>query len=120
MADAAENQIQPNPAHMPVASRKILMRTSEEPPVFINSAEFSAMGMDVFMDLGVVPVESFNAALKLFREDPTKPAPIDFHVSFRFGMSIQTALMMYQRLTQLIQTQSQLPQSVGEEALEKE
>jgi len=100
------------------------MRTSEEPPVFVNSVEFSSMGMDVFMDLGVVPVESFNAALKLFREDPSKPAPVDFHVSFRFGMSVQSAMMMYQRLVQLIQTQTQLAkaadEATGEAALEKE
>ena len=35
---------------MVVVSRKLFIRTSEEPPIFINSAEFSAMGMEVFMD----------------------------------------------------------------------
>lgn len=91
------------PGQVPVISRKVLMRSSEEPPVFINSAEFTMMGMDVFMDVGVVPAESLAAALKIFQESPGKPAPVDFHVSFRFGMSIQSAVMIHQRLSQLIQ-----------------
>jgi hypothetical protein len=105
MADVINPPTQPPalPSQMSVASRKVLMRTSEEPPVFINAAEFAAMGMDVFMDVGVTPVESVNAAIQLYKDHPNEPPPVDFHVSFRFGMSIQTAMLIHQRLTQLLQ-----------------
>jgi hypothetical protein len=104
----------PVPGQMPVSSRKIFMRTSEEPPVFINSAEFASAGMDVFMDVGVVPVESIVAAAKVYREHPDKPAPIEFHVSFRFGMSLQAAILIHQRLTQILQ-QGAAAQQEGQE-----
>lgn len=104
MADAPKNPIPtPPPGQMPVISRKVFMRSSEEPPIFINSAEFTGMGMDVFMDLGVVPAESVNEAIKLYKEDPSKPVPVDFHISFRFGMSIQSAIVIHQRLSMLLQ-----------------
>ncbi len=103
MADKVD-QIPPAlPGQMHVTSRKIFLPSGEEPPIFINSAEFVGMGMDVFMDVGVVPVESIAAATKTYQANPERPALVDFHVSFRFGMSIQTALMIHQRLTHLIQ-----------------
>lgn len=101
----ADNPIMPPPlpGQMPVISHKVLMRSSEEPLTFINSAEFAASGMDVFMDVGVVPVESVHAAAVQYKADPSKPAPVEFHVSYRFGMSLQSAIMIHQRLTLLIQ-----------------
>jgi hypothetical protein len=94
--------VKPLPGQMPVVSNKIV-RASEEPPVFINSAEFSGMGMDVFMDVGIVPVESISVATKTYQENPDKPPSVDFHVSFRFGMSVQSAILIHQRLSQFLQ-----------------
>jgi hypothetical protein len=92
---------------MPVVSQKILSPTADGTPrVFINSAEFSGAGMDVFMDVGVVPIESMGAAAEQFKRDPSAPAKIEFHISFRFGMSLQSAAMIHQRLTQFLQRAS--------------
>ena len=71
--------------------------------MFINAAEFSAAGMDVFMDVGVVPVESVSAAMKAAQENPEVPPEIDFYICHRFGMSFQSATLIHQRLTQLLQ-----------------
>jgi hypothetical protein len=58
------------------------------------------MGMDVFMDAGVVSPESVTAALA---NAPAEGIPtVDLHVTVRFGMSLQTAMMMHQRLTDLL------------------
>jgi len=103
------------PGQMPVTSRKVFMRSGEEPPIFINSAEFAGMGMDVFMDVGVVPVESVTAAAKIYQENPAKPGLIDFHVSYRFGMSIQAAMMIHQRLSQFIQSAAAQMQTMAEQ-----
>jgi len=74
------------------------------------------MGMDVFMDVGVVPAESLGAAVKFSNENPGVPAPVDFHVSFRFGMSVQSAIMIHQRLSQLIQQHAEMAARTNEQA----
>jgi hypothetical protein len=88
---------------MQIASHKHFAGTSEGSTAFINHAEFSAMGMDVFMDVGVIPVDSLASAMKIHQERPDEAAPVDFYVTFRFGMSVQTAVLMCQRLTQIVQ-----------------
>jgi hypothetical protein len=109
MADVLKSELNQSFGPMQVTSRKHFMHTSDGPPTFINSVEFAAMGMEVFMDVGIVPVESVASAAKLYQENPTEAVPVDFHISFRFGMSFQAAIMMHQRLTQLVQ---QFQQSV--------
>ena len=95
-----EGQIQVN-------SKKIFAAPNQEPIVFVNAAEFSAAGMDVFMDLGVVPVDSVGAAIKASQEHPDVPPEMEFHVSHRFAMSFQGAVLIHQRLTQLLQQSNQ-------------
>lgn len=85
-----------------VRSKKVLAK-SAEPIVFVNAAEFSAAGMDIYMDLGVVPVDAIGAAMKAHQENPEVPPEMDFHVSHRFAMSIQGAILIHQRLTHLLQ-----------------
>lgn len=94
------------PEQMRVNSRKVF--GPEKETVFINSAEFSGIGMEIFMDVGIVPVESMNQAIKSHNEDPKNIPSVDFHVSHRFGMSIQSAVLIHQRLTQLIQQSARM------------
>jgi hypothetical protein len=85
---------------MQVRSRKV---PAPEPIVFVNAAEFSASGMEVYMDLGVIPVDAIAAALQAAKDNPGEPPIMDFHVSHRFGMSFHAAALIHQRLTLLLQ-----------------
>ena len=87
---------------MAISPKKIVLRP-EEPISFINAVEFSGNGMELFMDLGVITPESAVAAAQLFKANPNVPAPVDFHVSSRFALSIQGAMLIHQRLTLLLQ-----------------
>jgi hypothetical protein len=111
----AENPSPPKPpfGHMPIQPRKVFVRP-DQPLFFINATEFTGVGMDVFMDVGVITAESAAAAAAIYKEHPEAPAPADFQVSFRFGMTIQAAVIMHQRLTQLLQvTQTQQSQQLA-------
>lgn len=70
--------------------------------MFINAAEFSANGVEVYMDVGVVPVESVSAAMKAAKDNPGVPPQMDFHVSHRFGMTLSAAALISQRLMALL------------------
>lgn len=92
-------------------SRKVFSRGDDDPPypTYTNSVEFTAMGIDVFMDVGIAQPESIQAALQA-SQNPSQGAPIvNVNVLFRFGMTLQTAAQMHQRLTELLQaTQEQI------------
>lgn len=61
------------------------------------------MGMDVFMDVGIVSVETVSAAMQQQKDHPEESLQVDFSVSHRFGMSLASAMMIHQRLTQFIE-----------------
>jgi hypothetical protein len=93
-------------AAVQAASKKVFSHTPDDPPfpTYTNIVEFTGLGIDVFMDIGVVSPESVQSAM----DDKRQPAPpairtIDMNVLCRFGMTIQTAIMMHQKLTQLIE-----------------
>ncbi len=106
-------------AQIAAKSRRVFSRSDEEPPhpVYINAVEFSAMGMDVLMDVGVVTPEAINAALQQKSTADVVPT-VDFLVNYRFGMSIQAAMMMHQRLTELLR-QSQIQAAAAMEQAKK-
>ena len=58
------------------------------------------MGMDIFMDVGTVSPESVNAAMQASKTSgiPT----VEFNVHHRFALTLQTAMLINQRLTELI------------------
>jgi hypothetical protein len=87
---------------MQIIPKKVILRP-EDPRFFVNAAEFSGNGMDIFMDLGVITPESAAEAAKLYKEHPGAPVPVDFAVSFRFGLTVQTAILLHQRLALLLQ-----------------
>jgi hypothetical protein len=88
---------------MRVNSKKVFLSSSEGPPIFINAAEFAANGIEVYMDVGVVSVESVNRASQAFQMDPTVIPDIDLQVSHRFAFSMQAAALIHQRLTAMLQ-----------------
>src|SRR5665213_1916197 len=102
----------PNPAvpggALQAIAKRVYSHGSDDPPnpLFINAVEFTSMGMDVFMDTGVVRPESVAEAMG--KQPPDDPAVVNFNVHFRFGMSIQTALQMHQKLSDMIQRTSQM------------
>lgn len=100
-------------------AQRVFSRGNEEPPqpVYINAVEFSAMGMDVFMDVGVVTPEAINAVLQQKSAADVIPT-VNFLVNFRFGMSLQATMMMHQRLTELLR-QSQIQAAAAMEQAEK-
>ena len=83
-------------------SQKVFSRDEDDAPSpkYVNNVEFIASGMDVFMDAGTVSPESIRGALEM-KASGKNPA-VKFHVDFRFGMSIQTALILHQRLEELL------------------
>jgi hypothetical protein len=84
------------------ASHKAFSRESDEAPCphYVNNVEFTASGMDVFMDAGTVAPEAIRDAMEGKAGDPPS---VKFNVDFRFGMSLQTALLLHQRLGALLQ-----------------
>lgn len=93
----------PEPHQMQAASQRTFTREDKDgpAPVFVNNVEFSGVGMDVFMDAGTVTPEALNEA---FQAKSGKGQPtVRFNVNFRCGMSLQTAVVMHQRLTAFIQ-----------------
>jgi hypothetical protein len=61
------------------------------------------MGMDIFMDVGAAQPESIQAAVLAIQNPDQGPALVNVNVQFRFGMTLQTAVQMHQRLTQMLQ-----------------
>ena len=55
------------------------------------------------MDLGVITAEAAAAGAKIYAGTPGVPAPVDFLVTFRFGMTIQAAAVIHQRLSLMLQ-----------------
>jgi hypothetical protein len=97
------------------ASKKIFTRSDKEPPypTYMNAIEFSGLGVDLFMDVGVVSPESIQAGMQAATSDPAAPVTIETLVLYRFAMTIQTAMQMHQRLTELIaNTRNQLESAV--------
>ena len=68
------------------------------------------MAMDVFMDVCLVAPESVQAAMEATQKaDPAVQAVVNVNVLCRVGMTIQTAIEMHTRLTDLIKaTKSQI------------
>ena len=83
------------------AAKKVFSPASDDAPSpeFVNHVEFSAVGMDLFMDVGTVSPESIRDAML----SGDKPPSVRFNVSSRFGMSLQTAAVMLQGLATLVQ-----------------
>lgn len=97
-------------------SHKAFSRENDEAPrpLYVNNVEFTVSGMDVFMDAGTVAPEAIRDAMEGKSGDPPS---VKFNVDFRFGMSLQTALLMHQRLGALLQASAQQfqPQSSAEQ-----
>lgn len=83
-------------------SHKVFSRGGDDPPSpkYVNNVEFIASGMDVFMDAGTVSPESVKDAIEM--KSTGKNPTVNFIVDFRFGMSLQTAVLLHQRLTDLL------------------
>lgn len=93
------------------ASRKVFYRKNDDPPypTYANAIEFTTMGMDIFMDVGAAHPESIQEAIRATQNPQDGPPHVDVSVQFRFGMTLQTAIQMHQRLTQMLQaTQEQI------------
>jgi hypothetical protein len=106
MESKTENPQQSGGAQTPqlqASSVKVFMRGSADAPSpeYANNVEFNAVGMDVFMDVGTVSPETIKDAMQTQAEGKQLPT-VKFNVDFRFGMSLQTAMVMYQRLTELL------------------
>jgi hypothetical protein len=102
-------------------SQKAFSRNSDEAPSpnYVNNVEFAASGMDVFMDTGTVSPEAIRDALEIMKSSDKTPA-VKFIVDFRFGMSIQTAIVMHQRLSALLQAHSSAVMKTDTETAAKE
>jgi hypothetical protein len=116
----------PASGQMRAAAKRIFSRREGDPPIpeYVNNLEFTSMGMDIFMDAGVVPPESIVKAMAQKSTEEETMAHVDFFIKFRFGMSIQTAMQMHQKLTQMLQlatTQAVASMDItGQEELAKE
>ena len=91
-------------AQIQAASRKIFPDGHNGPlyPTYTNAVEFTAMGMDIFMDVGTVAPEAIQEALA--KQTPETETPlVNLNVLYRFGMSVQTAIQLHEKLTELIQ-----------------
>jgi hypothetical protein len=88
-------------AQIQAQTKKMFLRSGDAAPSpkYVNNVEFSAVGMDVFMDAGTVPPEAIRDAAASNAQPPT----VEFFIDFRFGMSLQSAVLMHQRLTELLQ-----------------
>lgn len=93
---------QPQVIQMQAAAQRVFTRTTDDgpAPLFVNNIEFAGVGMDVHMDVGTVSPESIRDA---WADKSGQHPTVRFNVDFRFGMSIQTAALMLQRLTELVQ-----------------
>jgi hypothetical protein len=102
----ASKQVPPKPEqqpqHLNALAKRVFSRSNEDgpEPVYTNAVEFASMGMDVFMDVGVVSPESVAAALAI--KSGNQPT-VNVLVNFRFGMSLQTAVLMQRKLTEMLQ-----------------
>jgi hypothetical protein len=84
------------------ASKKVFSSNEVPYPVYTNAVEFTGMGVDIFMDVGVVSPESLQTAFEKNTAAPTPTPTVDFNVLYRFGMTLQTALQLHQRLSDII------------------
>lgn len=102
-------------------SKKTFSRGHDEPsyPLYTNAIEFASMGVDVFMDVGTVAPEAVQAALQRQQQNPGVQL-LDFNVVYRFGMSLQTALQMHQRLTEIINRSRENMEGAIKESLLKQ
>lgn len=84
-------------------TRRVFSRSGDDgpSPAFVNNVEFTLVGTDLFMDTGIVSPEALRDTLKDLKTGGTPT--VRFNVDFRFGMSLQTARMMHQRLTTVLQ-----------------
>jgi hypothetical protein len=102
----------PKSEQVQAASRRVFSPTSDGPPYpsYTNAVEFVSVGMDVFMDVGTAHPESIQAAINASQDPGRKePTVVDVNVQYRFGMTLQTAVQMQQRLEQILKaTQDQL------------
>ena len=111
----APEQTEVQAKQLQAQSHRVFSRDSNEPPrpQYVNNVDFISMGMDVFMDAGNVSPESLNDAFDV-KHGGGSPS-VKFNVDFRFGMSLQTAALMQQRLTALLQaTAAQTAESLKE------
>jgi hypothetical protein len=85
------------------ASKKVFSHAPDDPPfpTYTNLVEFTGLGVDVFMDVGIVSPESVQSAMDDKRQPPAVRT-VNMNVLHRFGMTINTAILMYQKLGQLI------------------
>jgi len=105
------------------ASKRVFSRDSNDAPypVYTNAVEFTGMGIDIFMDVGTVSPESLQSALIASKSSSEVPPTVNFGVVYRFGMSLQTAIQLHQRLSEMIAaTTSQLQAAEGNLALKKQ
>lgn len=108
----------PKLQQLQAASKKVFSVGDNEPPypTFTNVIEFSGAGVDVFMDIGSVAPEAIQAAIKTAEESERSPENhpiVNVHIIHRFAMTLQTAMQMHQRLSELIaMTTAQLQASV--------
>jgi len=103
MSDSPQNPPLPPQGQVAAISKRRFSRTEGDPPEvsYVNAVEFTALGMDIFMDVGIVSPETINKA----REQEqlySAPLIVDFQVNARFGMTLQTAIMIHQRLTDVL------------------
>jgi len=68
-------------------------------PIFINAAEIAQVGADVYFDGGVVSPE---AVMEAQATAEGGQVTVEVQVVFRVAMSIATASVLHQRLTQLL------------------
>jgi hypothetical protein len=119
MMPAIPNQPVP-PGAVAAASKRVFARAAGDAPspLFINAIELTSVGMDVFVDVGVVPPESLLA----FQKNPPQEGDIpfvDMFVTARYGMSVQTAIMLHQRLTVMLQQLGEQQQTQMEHMMPK-
>lgn len=107
---------------MQAYSRRSFVKNPGDAPLpeYVNAVEFSSTGMDVFMDVGVYSVEAANNAAIEFTKNPEEQPVVDVFVAHRFGMSMQTAMLMHQRLSLLIQSASSALRTEQAKGAEKE
>src|ERR1700734_967935 len=103
-AKSAPNPIAAQGQQMQAASKKIFSRTDADAPypVYTNAIEFTSMGVDIFMDVGIVSPEALLTAFHEHASAAEATPTVNFNVIHRFGMSLQTALQLHQRLSDLI------------------
>jgi hypothetical protein len=87
--------------------QRVFSRGNDDPPypVYVNGVEFAGMGLDMFMDVGVVSPEAVGSAIQTESAKGEIPV-VPFLVNFRFVMSFQTAIAMQVKLTELLRQSS--------------